>query len=604
MARSQPQGVADRHQNFSIIWEERNLKFVSIDSKLRMSDEEYIRDELDECKDSCAVYPTMFSNMMLFFLVGNDQEKILLEKSKGIGNVSNNDQFELSDEEVMALSQSEIDDEQNSDEESVDAEDLYDDGQNAENDEDEGWGGSRSNYYGADDVEDEEEAKQEQEEAIRLQKKQLGALKDSDFFEEDDLEEWKQSVKEAESSSTVVIREELPEQDMSLLDSTERLNLVKNAYPELLPLADELLSLSEKILEYKEQSTISKAGSVKFTALSSYLGSIQAYFTLFISGIGKPGFTLKEHPVMEGILKAKEVWRLVQELEDRDGESELDEDEMENKLEDYDVQRSSEESENDTDLQHSSRTNRKSVDEDDEFSVPLVQPKFVKKTKVVGVKDSDYGDANVIEDVDLEDKQERKRSLRFYTSKIDQTDMKIRERYSGDIDLPYKERHFERQQRLMQEAEKRGMKSQVEDAADDFDSDNDDGDVANQIREGFERDYYDLVKSTSKRKKEDKKNTHTLAIKAAKEGRLAELEEELGEDGKRAINYQILKNKGLTPRRNKDNRNSRVKKRKRYETAKKKLKSVKQVYKAPTGTYGGEETGIKKNLARSVRFKS
>ena len=40
---------------------------------------------------------------------------------------------------------------------------------------------------------------------------------------------------------------------------------------------------------------------------------------------------------------------------------------------------------------------------------------------------------------------------------------------------------------------------------------------------------------------------------------MAELQEAVGQDGKRAINYQILKNKGLTPHRKKEYRNSRVK---------------------------------------------
>ena len=78
----------------------------------------------------------------------------------------------------------------------------------------------------------------------------------------------------------------------------------------------------------------------------------------------------------------------------------------------------------------------------------------------------------------------------------------------------------------------------------------------------------------------------------------------VGADGKRAISYLIEKNKGLTPFRKKDVRNPRVKKRKKYDEKKKKLASMKAVYKGGEGRggYGGELTGIKKGLVKSVKL--
>jgi len=60
----------------------------------------------------------------------------------------------------------------------------------------------------------------------------------------------------------------------------------------------------------------------------------------------------------------------------------------------------------------------------------------------------------------------------------------------------------------------------------------------------------------------------------------------------------------LTPRRKKDVRNPRVKKRKKYEEKKKKLGSMRPVYKGGEGKggYGGELTGIKTGLVKSVRL--
>ena len=71
---------------------------------------------------------------------------------------------------------------------------------------------------------------------------------------------------------------------------------------------------------------------------------------------------------------------------------------------------------------------------------------------------------------------------------------------------------------------------------------------------------------------------------------------------KRSINYQIMKNKGLTPARKKEQRNPRVKHRKKYEKSLIKLKSFKAVQRDQSAPYKGEATGIKKNLARSVKF--
>ncbi|CAG8468615.1 9923_t:CDS:2 [Paraglomus brasilianum] len=77
----------------------------------------------------------------------------------------------------------------------------------------------------------------------------------------------------------------------------------------------------------------------------------------------------------------------------------------------------------------------------------------------------------------------------------------------------------------------------------------------------------------------------------------------LPETAKRAINYQIMKNKGLTPTRKKEQRNPRVKHRKKFERAKKRIKSIKRVVAPKVGPYAGELTGIKTNLSRSIKFK-
>lgn len=75
-------------------------------------------------------------------------------------------------------------------------------------------------------------------------------------------------------------------------------------------------------------------------------------------------------------------------------------------------------------------------------------------------------------------------------------------------------------------------------------------------------------------------------------------------EGPRSVSKAILKNRGLTPHRSKSVRNPRVKKRERYEKAKKKVSSQKAVYKgglATSGKYEGEKTGISK-VIKGVRL--
>ena len=73
--------------------------------------------------------------------------------------------------------------------------------------------------------------------------------------------------------------------------------------------------------------------------------------------------------------------------------------------------------------------------------------------------------------------------------------------------------------------------------------------------------------------------------------------------GKRAITYQMAKNKGLTPHRKKEQRNPRVKHRNKYRKAKIRRKgAVREVRKEVT-RYAGEISGIKSTVKKSIKIK-
>ncbi|GLV39910.1 Something about silencing 10 [Carabus blaptoides fortunei] len=81
------------------------------------------------------------------------------------------------------------------------------------------------------------------------------------------------------------------------------------------------------------------------------------------------------------------------------------------------------------------------------------------------------------------------------------------------------------------------------------------------------------------------------------------VEESVEEGGKRAITYQMAKNKGLTPHRKKEQRNPRVKHRNKFRKAKIRRKGAVREVRTETSRYGGEISGIKASVSKSIKFK-
>ncbi|XP_047533635.1 something about silencing protein 10 [Vanessa atalanta] len=80
-----------------------------------------------------------------------------------------------------------------------------------------------------------------------------------------------------------------------------------------------------------------------------------------------------------------------------------------------------------------------------------------------------------------------------------------------------------------------------------------------------------------------------------------QITEEVGD--KREITYQIAKNKGLTPYRKKEQRNPRVKHKLKYRKAKIRRKGAVREPRTEISKYGGEPSGIKANVKKSIKIK-
>lgn len=72
---------------------------------------------------------------------------------------------------------------------------------------------------------------------------------------------------------------------------------------------------------------------------------------------------------------------------------------------------------------------------------------------------------------------------------------------------------------------------------------------------------------------------------------------------RRKVGKNIIKNRGLTRARPKDQKNPRVKHRKKYEKALIKRKGQVQEFSGAQSSYGGEKSGIKTNLTKSTKIK-
>jgi U3 small nucleolar RNA-associated protein 3 len=557
-----------------------------------------------------------------------------------------------SDEEILPVDDSSSEEEEEEEEEDIPAKKskpkknaASESEEEEEDEEDEdagGWGSSRKDYYNADQIETEADALEEEAEAKRLQQKRLQKMSEADFgFDEN---EWKQAVDDQDEGDVVteVLKDVEITEDMG---PEERSRLLQTRYPEFEFLANEFVELHPLLeeLNYEIKTTPSTQQAVpkmKSRALAAYIGALTMYFAVLTStakdGDAKSALDpmeLRDHGVMDSLLQCREMWSQVKSLKAIDLSAEdvemvyseediLESDEEMQTISIPSTRKSKQAAIREEAAATAAKARKARIDatEADLADLSTLIPKATKTKKIARKSaqtqqdsDSDFGEEETLSTRAAAEKAAKKKSLRFYTSQIAQKANRRADAgrdAGGDADLPYRERLRDRQARLNVEAEKRGKKldeygrGTALGGDDSGDEDGADRAAADEIR-GEEDEYYDMVAQTSKAKKAVKEDKYA-AIVAAKEQNalIREVEGEVGDDGKRAIGYVIQKNKGLAPKRKKEVRNPRVKKRMKYEEKKKKLSSMRAVYKGgeERGGYGGEKTGIKAGLVKSIKL--
>ncbi|KUJ19670.1 uncharacterized protein LY89DRAFT_611405 [Mollisia scopiformis] len=548
--------------------------------------------------------------------------------------------LEPSDEEVLGYS-SESEDEVNTRQfgksNAVKGSDVE---QVEEEDEDAGgWGSSKKDYYNNDQIETGADALEEEAEAQRLQQKKLQKMSEADFgFDES---EWLDAGDDDGDGD--VVTEVLKDVEITPeMGTDERLRILQTRYPELEFLANDFISLQPVLEELQEQADLELSKSsgqalllvTKSRALAAYVASLTMYFAILTSPAkgnteqARPldPAELRDHPVMESLLQCRQLWSKVKSLKgpsihhieaEIPSEEELAFLQTNGTLELTISKKSKKERVRQAEVKKAASLRAKQMaDAEEELAdlsnlIPKSRKSSKKAKQIVEADDeSDFGEEETMDARAAAEKSQRKKSLRFYTSQIAQKANKRADAgrdAGGDTDLPHRERLRDRQARLNAEAEARGKKMDAYGrggAALGGESDSGEDEVAEQIREEGD-EYYDMVARTSKQKKAEKAEKMDAIKRAKAENAMVRVVEgEVDEDGKRAIGYVIEKNKGLAPKRKKDVRNPRVKKRKKFEEKKKKLASTRAVYKGgeERGGYGGEKTGIKPGLVKSIKL--
>ncbi|CAG8434085.1 5286_t:CDS:10 [Diversispora eburnea] len=516
---------------------------------------------------------------------------------------------ELSEEEVFALNTENASEEEDDDDDSdkSEKESLSEDSSGSEDFEkfDASWGKSKRIYYDADEVSDLEEAREEEQEALRLYKKRISQMTEEDFLEtneykandNDKLSEQSNNKNFQISSDSLneVQPEVLSKSRLATLSREGILNVIQNESPELigllnefeekLPLLQEMVSVLEKSRQRNmKNSPELKFLSMKYQLLIHYLKNISFYLVLKTSGTRN----LREHPIIDALVDLRITLDKFERLESKVEEPIKS---FINKLDqpDQPVEVLKQKKSTNTKKKKDKKKDKKKKviketksqlvsindhEEDDKISPILTQVEelqFIslkKSNKKRKLESTDFGDLNVMDEVDAEDKEQKRKSLRYYVSQIDQ---KLSKRDKAVIQ------------------------------GDNQDWNDDDTKVAMDIENKDDDDDFEEIYQSIKNSKKVKKDQRKVQFEE-QNSKVIIHDETLPEGVKRQINYQILKNKGLKPSRKKEQRNPRVKHRQKFERAKKKIKSIKATFVQQEGSYGGEKTGIKTGLTRSVKF--
>jgi len=562
------------------------------------------------------------------------RDKVTLDDGR---NAANEDDFDM-EEPVLDITDDEDEDDAEEEEEEEEDQDEEDGGDDAKDatakGRPESWGSKRNAYYNADNVndsDDEEAAREEEEEAIRLQKQHLSRMQVQDFMPDAVLAERVAGfIKAAEGGVGDEDDEsELVEHvsvDVSKMGTEEKLAILEQESPELLGL---LTDFKQGVLDLKEQlhplmqkveakEVTGEKGAdyahLKFHLIVSYCVNIAFYLLLKANGR-----SVKDHPVIPQLVLLRSL---------------LDQ------LKPIDVRLNTQikkllEGRLPTVQAASTTTKGLKKKKAAEPSVKVSRKRRLKEKMAISDEDEDQEQENAPQNgtgpvTDLNanghtgetfestGKPKPKKSKLFKAS-ADFGDLEAQKDMDDDSDLMRLKRPnlsqavndmYEKVKGLKKKSLSGGgeddvprrdvalRREQYQLAHAKHNVEFEDGDQEGHM-EGVEHEMYKQAQAAKEAKKKGKKKD---AVQ--RPAFVPTYDDTVKEDRKRAATTMIIKNRGLTPSRSRKNKNPRVKHRNKFEKALVRRRSGMGVRSTTTaaGPYGGESTGIKTSVARSVRF--
>ncbi|KAJ3477334.1 hypothetical protein NLG97_g8870 [Lecanicillium saksenae] len=259
-----------------------------------------------------------------------NQDTIMLDDEPGSKRQRQDDDMELSDEEILGYEDSDSD--ADSDDRApiskmkASSKKKADDEEDEEEEEEDAgwWGSSKKEYYDADKIETEADAQEEEAEAKRIQKKKLAKMQEEDFVFDGD--EWLGADGDNEDGGdtvTEVLKEVEVTDDMTPKD---RYQLLVTRYPEFEYLVTEFQALQPSLVELRtaaKSASPQSLESVKYWVLGCYVAALASYFAILSApardagNVQKPAdpSDIRDHEVMETLVECRNAWEKVKNVQ-------------------------------------------------------------------------------------------------------------------------------------------------------------------------------------------------------------------------------------------------------------------------------------------------
>ena len=514
------------------------------------------------------------------------------------------------------------------------------------------WGRNKRLYYSADTAEfelesDDEVAKEEEQEADRLMKRQLAQRRESDYTlaelmslnaatsvgADSAISGARRGKGKQVKSDVVSLFDELGKEDgaqqveqverMDAMSEREKLKAITARAPELVGLMEEMKERVEEVeaerrkplnadMSDEERERRAKCMEALELALMMYMSAGVMYLALRAEG--RP---LDSHPISQQLVTVRaQLTRLLavkdaftsralkhikhsqqrtETVETKEGEEDVQQNGEEEKdarggVEEVGVEEMDGEAESD-ELEH---------DEEEEEDEQKEERKSVAPTRKVDIFSS---------------LKPAMRATKSSTHILTAPRPSAHNLFAGledDADTPA--RPMSKRQKVKATIVATAMAAgEWKSSADNFDDDEDDlfGRVSNGVVNGAvdededeAMELYDQLQAQQHNKKRLlKQQKQARSHPAAALSRPSTASHTLLPADHRPISTLMDRNEGLKPSRPKDRKTPKTRNRARYEKAMVKRRSQVREYQGQGGVYGGEATGIRRNVAKSVRLK-